>query len=242
MKPWMIVLLAALLLLLAAGAAALTAGALRRRSDRRIAAYQNKLLARQIAEVEKLYLTMRGWRHDYHNHLQTLKARMDMGQIDGARAYLDNLEQDLDGIHTLAETGNVSVDAILNAKLSLVLKKEIELNFKAEVPQALTVSDIDLCVILGNLIDNAVESCERVEEDRRFLRLYIGVLKKQLYLSITNATAETVRKIDAAYISAKRGNHGHGLKRIDRVVEKYGGYVNRQNEPGVFATEILLPL
>ena len=104
------------------------------------------------------------------------------------------------------------------------------------------MSDIDLCVILGNLIDNAVESCEKVAEGSRFLRLYIGVFKKQLYLSVTNATAETVRKIDAAYISTKRGNHGHGLKRIDRVVEKYGGYVNRQNEPGVFATEILLPL
>ena len=88
MKPWMIVLLAALLLLLAAGAAALTAGALRRRSDRRIAAYQNKLLAQQIAEVENLYRTMRGWRHDYHNHLQTLKARLDMGQTAGAREYL----------------------------------------------------------------------------------------------------------------------------------------------------------
>ncbi len=210
--------------------------------DKRLAAYQRELIEIHYAEVENMYRKMRGWRHDYHNHLQTLKAKLDMGQGEGARAYLDRLEEDLDGIRALAETGNVSVDAILNAKLSLVLKKEIELNFKAQVPQALTVSDIDLCVILGNLIDNAVESCEQVEEDRRFLRLYIGVLKKQLYLSITNATAETVRKIDAAYISAKRGNHGHGLKRIDRVVEKYGGYVNRQNEPGVFATEILLPL
>lgn len=167
---------------------------------------------------------------------------MDMGQIEGARAYLNHLEQDLDGIRALAETGNVSVDAILNAKLSLVLKQGIDLNLKAVVPPNLTVSDLDLCVILGNLIDNAMESCEKVEEGRRFLRLYIGVLKQQLYISIVNATAETVRKIDAAYISAKRGSHGHGLKRIDRVVEKYGGYVNRQNEPGVFATEILLPL
>lgn len=240
MELWMALL--AVGLAAAAGAVAVAVWVLLRRSDRRIAAYQNKLLARQIAEVENLYLTMRGWRHDYHNHLQTLKARMDMGQIDGARAYLDHLEQDLDGIHTLAETGNVSVDAILNAKLSLVLKQGIDLNFKATVPKSLTVSDIDLCVILGNLIDNAMESCEKVEEGQRFLRLYIGVLKQQLYLSISNATTETVRKIDAAYISTKRGNHGHGLKRIDRVVEKYGGYVNRQNEPGVFATEILLPL
>ena len=241
MKLW-IILLAAGLAAAAAGAVAVTVWALLRRSDRRIASYQNKLLARQIAEVENLYVTMRGWRHDYHNHLQTLKAKMDMGQSIGAREYLDRLEQDLDGIRALAETGNVSVDAILNAKLSLVLKQGIDLNFKATVPKSLTVTDIDLCVILGNLIDNALESCEKAEEDQRFLRLYIGVLKQQLYLSISNATAETVRKIDAAYISAKRGNHGHGLRRIDRVVEKYGGYVNRQNEPGVFATEILLPL
>ena len=218
MELWIVLLIVGLAAL-AAGGMALAVWALLRRTDRKIAAYQNKLLARQIGEVQNIYLMMRGWRHDYHNHLQTLKARLDMGWTAEARAYLDSLEEDLDGIRALAETGNVSVDAILNAKLSLVLKKEIALSFKAEVPQSLTVSDIDLCVILGN-----------------------GVLKKQLYLSITNATAETVRKIDAAYISTKRGSHGHGLKRIDRVVEKYGGYVNRQNEPGVFATEILLPL
>lgn len=48
--------------------------------------------------------------------------------------------------------------------------------------------------------------------------------------------------MDSEYISKKRGNHGHGLKRINLVVEKYGGYINRQNEPGVFVTEIMLPL
>lgn len=241
MKLW-VILLAVGLAAAAAGIVAVAVWVLLRRSDRRIAAYQNKLLARQIAEVENLYLTMRGWRHDYHNHLQTLKARLDMGQAGEARAYLDSLEKDLDGIRALAETGNVCLDAILNAKLSIVLKRGIDLDFKAQVPSNLTVSDIDLCVILGNLIDNAVEACEKVAGEGRFLRLYIGVFKQQLYLSVTNATSETVRKIDAAYISAKRGSHGHGLKRIDRVVEKYAGYVNRQNEPGVFATEILLPL
>lgn len=242
MGPWTVLTLLLLLALSAAGAALLTLWLLRRRSDRRIAAYQNKLLARQIAEVQNVYLTMRGWRHDYHNHLQTLKARLDMGQAAGARAYLDRLEEDLDAVRALAETGNVSLDAILNAKLSLVVKKDVRLDFKAQVPPALAVSDIDLCVILGNLIDNALESCEKVPEADRFLRLYIGVFKKQLYVSLTNATAETVRRPNAAWASTKRGSHGHGLARVDRVVEKYGGYVNRQNEPGVFATEILLPL
>lgn len=73
MKLW-VILLAVGLAAAAAGIVAVAVWVLLRRSDRRIAAYQNKLLARQIAEVENLYLTMRGWRHDYHNHLQTLKA------------------------------------------------------------------------------------------------------------------------------------------------------------------------
>jgi len=67
-------------------------------------------------------------------------------------------------------------------------------------------------------------------------------MKKQLYISVINATTDTVRKLDHEYITNKRGNHGHGLKCINLVVEKYQGYINRQNEPGVFVTEIMLPL
>ena len=139
-------------------------------------------------------------------------------------------------------TGNLNADAVLNSKISLALKKGIRVDYKAAVPEILPVSEIDLCAVLGNLIDNAVESCEKVEEDSRFIRLYIGTLRSQLYVSVSNATNEHVRKLDEEYITAKRGNHGHGLKRINRVVEKYGGYINRKNEPGVFVTEIMLPL
>ena len=63
-----------------------------------------------------------------------------------------------------------------------------------------------------------------------------------MYISVSNATNEIIRKLDAEYISKKRGDHGHGLKRINIVVDKYGGFIKRANEPGVFATEIMLPL
>lgn len=203
--------------------------------------YQNKLLERQVQEVQNIYLTMRGWRHDYHNHLQSMKAYVKMGQYDRLGEYLDLLEEDLDHVNQLIESGNVNLDAILNSKISLAQKNGIEVDYKATCPAELTVSDTDLCALIGNLIDNAVEACEKVEE-RPFIRLYIGVLKKQLYISVANATNEKVRKLDQEYITTKRGNHGHGLKRINLVVEKYQGYINRQNEPGVFVTEIMLPL
>ena len=160
-----------------------------------------------------------------------------------AEKYLNELEGNLDGIKVKYDTGNVSLDAILNGKLSIAEKENICINCKAEVGENLTIEDIDLCVIIGNLIDNAVESCKKIPRDaERFLRIYLCIRKQQLYISVTNSTAEVIRKLDAEYITNKRGDHGHGLKRIDLVVEKYNGYSRRANEPGVFSTEIMLPL
>lgn len=202
--------------------------------------YQNQLLQRQMEEVQNIYMTMRGWRHDYHNHLQSMKAYIQMGQYEKLGEYLALLEEDLDHVNQLIESGNVNLDAVLNSKISLALKKGVQVDYKASCPASLSVSDIDLCALIGNLLDNAMEACEKT--DRPFIRVYIGIMKKQLYISVTNATDEVVRRMDHEYITNKRGNHGHGLKRINLVVEKYQGYINRQNEPGVFATEILLPL
>ena len=203
--------------------------------------YQNKLLKNQVDEVQNIYMTMRGWRHDYHNHMQSLKVKLNKNQIDEAVTYLNELEKDLDDIHQIVETGNINIDAILNSKLSLAMTHDIDVNVKVSIPNDLPINNIDCCVLLGNLIDNAIEACEKVN-DNKYIRLYIGLYKKQLYISITNATNEIVRKFDEEYITTKRGNHGHGLKRINKVVEKYNGYINRKNEPGVFVTEIMLPM
>ena len=213
-----------------------------RHYEKSTASYQNKLLKNQIDEVHNVYMTMRGWRHDYHNHMQSLKAFLAMDNIEGAREYLDELETELDDINLLFDTGDLSAEAILNSKISLAIHNGIPVDYKATVPQKTTVTDIDLCVVLGNLIDNAVESCAKVAKEQQFIRLYIGQFKQQLYISVSNATNETVRKLDEEYVTNKRGNHGHGLKRINKIVEKYEGYINRKNEAGVFVTEIMLPL
>ena len=213
------------------------------RYEKRILEYQRKAMEKQVAEVNEIYLTMRGWRHDYHNHLQKLSAHLQEGQIEEAKKYIGELGESLDNIKTKYQTGNVSLDAILNSKLSIVEKEKIAINCKVEIAENLTVLDIDLCILLGNLIDNAVEACRKIpEEAERFLRIYMCIRKQQLYISVSNATNEVIRKLDAEYISKKRGDHGHGLKRINIVVDKYDGFIKRANEPGVFATEIMLPL
>ncbi|RKI41125.1 ATP-binding protein [bacterium D16-51] len=210
--------------------------------DRRIAAYQNDLIRKHCNEVENMYRQVRGWRHDYHNHIQTMLALVD--KPEQMRSYLLTLNKDLTTVDTVIKTGNVMLDAVLNSKLSLIKTKNITVNAKAVVPANLSISDVDLCVIIGNLLDNAMEACEKQKEiSERFIRIFIGVLKKQLYISVMNSAGGELKKEGGRYVSTKNfGGHGFGLMRVDRITEKNNGYVNRQNEPGVFATEVMLPL
>jgi sensor histidine kinase regulating citrate/malate metabolism len=211
--------------------------------NRKISRFQNELVDKHYAEVETMYKKMRGWRHDYHNHIQVLKAHMEMEQYKEANQYLDILVEDLQTVDTVLRTGNVMVDAILNSKLSLIKEKEIYVDATAIVPQDIVISGVDLSVLIGNMLDNAMEACIQIpNKEDRFIRIYMDIVKKQLYISVTNSMSGKAKKNGMHYLSSKEGVHGFGLLRIDSIVSKYGGFINRQNEQDVFATEVMLPL
>ncbi len=211
--------------------------------DRRIGAYQSDLVVKHYEEVQNIYREMRGWKHDYHNHIQTMKAYRKFNEYAKLDEYLDNLDDDLTKVDTLIKSGNVMVDAILNSKLSLARSRKININAKAAVPSDLSISEIDLCIILGNLLDNAMEACIKLtNEEDRHMRVYIDIKRDQLYISVTNTSDGNAHKQDGRYLSGKGANHGFGLVRIDRLVNKYGGYIKRRDEEGAFSTEILLPI
>lgn len=211
--------------------------------NRKISRFQNELLDKHYDEVETMYRKMRGWRHDYHNHIQTLKAHMELKHYKEAEDYLVMLAEDLSSVDTVLKTGNVMVDAILNSKLAMLREREIAVAVTAVVPEEVSISGVDLSVLIGNLLDNAMEACMQIEEkEERFVRIYIDILKKQLYISVTNSMKGRAEKNGLRYLSAKGDLHGFGLIRIDSIVSKYHGYINRQNEQGVFATEVMLPL
>jgi len=252
----------------------LTVLILKKRYERRLENFQDSVLKKQRDEVQNIYQTMRAWRHDYHNHIQSIKAMLSMGRQAELSEYLDTLETDLDSIDIAIRTGNVGLDAILSSKVSIARKNNIEVDCTAKVPQDIKISDVHLCAIVGNLLDNAIEACEKIKicgknamdageslengtndsgsgkqdfpqtggEKRRFIRIYIGLFKQQLYISVSNSTCENRRRKISELVTSKLGEHGFGLRRIDKIAERYSGYVNRKNEPGIFATEVLLPL
>jgi len=162
--------------------------------DKKILEFQNDLITKHCDEVQNIYKKMRGWRHDYHNHIQTLKAYRTLGQNIEIDDYLNKLDDDLTSVDTVFKTGNIMIDAILNSKISLAQNKKIEVNATAIVPKVLPVSEIDLCVILGNLLDNAMEASLKLAEKDRIIRVYIDVFNEYLYISVTNAMSGKIKK------------------------------------------------
>lgn len=204
--------------------------------------FRRDLMEHQYEEIKGVYMDMRGWRHDYHNHMQVMKAQLALGNLEEIQEYLNALEKELDHVDTLVKSGNLMTDAILNSKLTLARRQKIRINCNAKIPERISVEDVDLCVILGNLMDNALEACKQIAEENRFLRIYMKVNKSQLYLSIQNSAKEDPDFNEQNYITKKRGNHGLGMKRVQTAVEKYQGYLNLANEPGIFAAEVTIPL
>lgn len=210
--------------------------------DKRIAAYQGDLIRTHYAEVENMYRGMRGWRHDYRNHIQAMKSHAAAGDLEAIRRYLDELDTDLQSLDRSIRTGNPMTDAILNSKISLARAKNIPVVAKANIPVALTTSELDLCVIIGNLFDNAIEASLPLPEDQRMIRVYMEMKSTQLYISFTNLTATGKQhKADGRFRTTKGTGHGFGLLRIDNIIERHHGYVSRNSEDNAFTTEVLLP-
>ncbi|MGN0507274.1 MAG: sensor histidine kinase [Lachnospiraceae bacterium] len=210
--------------------------------DKRIAAYQQELIETHYQEVENMYRQMRGWRHDYRNHIQAMKAYAANGDLSAIKAYLDELDTDLNTVDTVIKTGNAMADAILNSKISLAKAKNIPVQVDAHIPVRLNMSELDLCVILGNLFDNAMDASLSLPEGKRMIRVYLGMRNTQLYISFTNLTAgKKMTKIGSRFKTTKGQGHGFGLVRIDTIVERLNGYLSRNSEDGAFTTEILIP-
>lgn len=210
--------------------------------DRRIAAYQRQLIETHYQEVENMYRQMRGWRHDYRNHIQTMKVLASGGDLEGIRSYLDRLDTDLNTVDLAVKTGNAMADAILNSKISLAKSRDIPIQVEAHIPVRLKMSELDLCCVIGNLFDNAIEASLALPPEERLIRVYLDMKGTQLYLSFTNFTAQGKReKRNGRFLTTKGEGHGFGLVRVDAIVERLDGYLSRNSEDGAFTTEILIP-
>lgn len=213
---------------------------MRKKTYLKLVEYQTEQSEKHLNEVRSIHKEMRGYKHDFHHHLQALKGQLEAGEVDRALAYIEQLDNQLTNVDTLLKTGNVSLDAILSAKIAQAKAENIAVTVKANVPDALTISDLELSIIIGNLLDNAIEACRTVTGER-FIRIFISMKGTMLYFSMLNAAGAKKKKTGSLFATHKDGVHGFGLRRAEAILEEHGGWVKYNSEDGAFTSEFLVP-
>ena len=213
---------------------------MRKKTYLKLVEYQTEQSEKHLNEVRSIHKEMRGYKHDFHHHLQSLKGQLEAGEVDRALAYIEQLDNQLMNVDTLLKTGNVSLDAILSAKIAQAKAENIAVTVKANVPDALTISDLELSIIIGNLLDNAIEACRTVTGER-FIRIFISMKGTMLYFSMLNAAGAKKKKTGSLFATHKDGVHGFGLRRAEAILEEHGGWVKYNSEDGAFTSEFLVP-
>lgn len=190
----------------------------------------------------------RRFRHDMRHHLNMIASLNSAGRHEELAAYLARYTGTFADLEQKPLSGNASLDAILHYYLARAESEVINVSTHfSGLPERFNIDVVDITVLLGNLLENAIHAAECLPTSARWLRLNAGVMNDALYLLVENACVDDgVRQstyVDAeSYCASRRRGHGQGLTSIRLVAEKYGGSAEFKKSDGVFSARVVLNL
>lgn len=207
---------------------------------------QIELCHNQIQEREESNLNIRNIKHDMENHLVCIREYMEREDWQLAKKYIEDLLNCKDNfkMNSHIESGNIVIDALLNYKNHVMKKQGIEMKTHIEVPYNFYFNDADICMILGNCLDNSIEAVNKITDTKnKIVKVEIIYRKNSLLILISNPYTGILKKdMDGNFVTTKPDaeNHGIGLNSVRKAVKKYDGLVNISTENNVFTVQILL--
>jgi len=183
---------------------------------------------------------LRRFRHDYRNHMIVVNAYLRAGRVDEASTYLAAISSRVDGIMNKIVTGNFVADAILNHKAVTAAEDAIALTFEGAIPGD-GIENEDLCTILANLLDNAIEACRKLPAAaEKQIKVKGTGLNDTFLLHVENPTVLTAAPAKTTKRDSR--NHGIGLRNVTRVAKRYDGSVSCSVDNGIFSADVRLCL
>ncbi|MCI8364153.1 MAG: sensor histidine kinase [Eubacterium sp.] len=184
--------------------------------------------------LNEQYLQMEGLRHDMKNHVLALYGLWEKKEFEKAEKYLKKMMENGNIGGSDEVTGNRAVDALLFSKKKKAEELSIRWVTDMQIPKNCTVDEFDLCVLLGNLLDNAIKACTEITDvEYRFVDMQFQQIKKCLLLVIKNGTVlKDVKEI----------KQGMGIFNINETVRKYDGTVSMKVVNHVFEVSVLIPM
>ncbi len=186
-------------------------------------AYQN-----QIKIMNESQQKIRFLRHDFYRHINKLKLLSEENDIKSIRQYLNEMEDAVVIKKEYSKTGNEDVDSLLNYELSLADEFGVEIIYDVNLPEKLNISSFDITIILGNLMDNAIEALRHSE--RKLLKVNIQFNKGIIRIDIENSYDPTYRKKNDGR------EHGIGLLSVENTLQKYHGKLDSYPEESKYHT------
>lgn len=188
---------------------------------------------------------IRAWNHDQHHFLAVLQSLIGRNDIEGIKQYLGDMSNDLEAVTTMTNTGNTTVDAILENKLHLCKLERIPFKVTAKEVGQFPISDTELTSLIGNLLDNAIEACKACRNKNRdnvFIDFQIIRRRKMIVLSVVNSSGGNYKIEEGRLLTTKRQKgHGYGMRRIRQIVEDANGFYNINPSEDRFKIEIFIP-
>ena len=207
---------------------------------RQLESYSNQLNVVMQSEEK-----VRGLRHDLKHHLSEILMLADKNRTREITEYVRTMQADLLNEGEYVSSGNAEIDSLVNLMLKRAKKELGSVRCRVCVPQELEISAFDWNIILGNLMDNAIDAAKRSED--KLLQLKIHYRKGMLFIDIRNSYNGELLKAGDRYLSTKDYDrtdesqvHGLGIRNARRIVEKYNGSMEISDEDGVFAVRILM--
>ena len=212
--------------------------------DQRLLEQENSAFLHQIDMMQKSNENVRMVKHDLTNQLVILKQLIKSGEYEQLERYMDAVLRDFDLRTEYVCSGNPELDSLLNYKLFMAEKLGAIINLSIAIPTALRIDVRDMNIILGNLLDNAIEALEKSDEKTLdiMLRFDRGILHIRIRNSFSGELKKSIVNGKTVYHSQKSNlsAHGIGLSSVEKRVEKYQGLLELKEQPGIFEADVLL--
>ena len=204
---------------------------------------QVELLERDYTTLNNAYAINAKLFHDFHNHIGILRQFLSHEKYQEAVQYLDELQTPIQEITNTVWTGDETVDYLINSKFAVAAEKQIQFEVQVEFPRHTNIRNADLCAILGNLLDNAMEATGKVVSPKqRAIFLTIRRINQMLVIKVENSYAEIAKRENGQLQTTKTeaGLHGWGLKSAQTAAEKYDGTIRTTYEGDRFRAVVTL--
>lgn len=214
-------------------------------TEKKNLAYEQQigLCIKQAAEREAAYQETRRVRHDLNGYLVDLKAAIQSQELREAEKKINTiLEHNQIYRNEISHSGNLVIDSLINYKYSLAQKEVIDMKCYVFVPEQMSYDGADLCIILGNLLDNAMEAVSNFPKGQRQIEVSVSQVKGNLSIKVQNPYKGKIRKNRNGQILTSKNelNHGIGLSSVHRSVDKYNGELLIDYENELFKVTVLL--